>query len=185
MAGNCELILWVSGMPTTHPGLKSSGLILSLSLEISQQMKRKDNFKCECWQILNDVIILNTKQAQSTQQTGHIACTMCSGYTVGEVRVSWIINSGGMRTMCVCVSVFSSSLQSLLRLIGSPSQTQGKSQECYLLVSHHIKGMSGCYSSYECVTDIGCSPEPTSLLQLSFHWYQGDWEKVWEEQRQK
>ncbi len=97
-------------MPATHPGLESSGLILNLSLKISQQMKRSD-LKSGCWQILNDVIILNTKEAQCTQQMGHIAFIICSGYTVGEARVSWVINSGGMRTMCPCVSVFSSSLQ--------------------------------------------------------------------------
>lgn len=58
--------------------------------------------------------------------------------------------------MCHCVTFFSSALQKLLRLIGFPSQTQGRSQECYLWVSHHIKGMSGYYSSHECVADICC-----------------------------
>lgn len=58
--------------------------------------------------------------------------------------------------MCHCVGFFSSSLQKLLRLIGFPSQTQGRSQKCYLWVSHHIKGMSGYYSSHECVADICC-----------------------------
>lgn len=62
-------------------------------------------------------------------------------YIVEESRVSWMINSGGMRTVCPCVS----------RLTGSASQTQAKRQECYLLVSHHIKGMSGHYSPWECV----------------------------------
>lgn len=102
---------------------------------------------------------------------GHIGFITCSGYTKGEV--SWMTNSGGMRTTCPCVSFFSSfssSLQSLLRLIGSPSQTQGRSQECYLLVSHHIKGMSGYYSSCECVTDICCFlsqlPKAATVLSL-------------------
>lgn len=91
----------------------------------------------------------------STQQMGDIVFIMCSGYTVDEARLCWIIN-WDENNVSLC-DFFSFSLQSLLRLIGSPSQTQGKSQECYLLVSHHIKGMSGYYSSRECVTDICCS----------------------------
>lgn len=76
------------------------------------------------------------------------AAVIISGdYIVEESRVSWMINSGGMRTVCPCVS----------RLTGSASQTQAKRQECYLLVSHHIKGMSGHYSPWECATDISCS----------------------------
>lgn len=62
--------------------------------------------------------------------------------------------------MSLC-TFFSSSLQSPLRLIGSPAQTQGKSQECYLLLSHHIKGMFWNYSSWECVTDICFSQLPS------------------------
>lgn len=82
---------------------------------------------------------------------------MSGDYIVEESRVSWMINSGGMRTVCPCVS----------RLTGSASQTQAKRQECYLLVSHHIKGMSGHYSPWECVTDINCS---LSLPTFFFSW---------------
>lgn len=35
-------------------------------------MKSKDNLKCECWQMLNDAVILNMREAPCTQPKGHI-----------------------------------------------------------------------------------------------------------------
>lgn len=63
---------------------------------------------------------------------------------------SWITCGRGQ---CVTVWV---SLDQSSKPIGSASQTQGRSQECYLWVSHHIKGMSGYYSSHVCSADICC-----------------------------
>lgn len=42
--------------------------------------------------------------------------------------------------------IFSFSVQTRLQFTGS-TQTQSRTQECYLLVSRHIKEMSGYYTS--------------------------------------
>lgn len=74
---------------------------------------------------------------------------------LGKPRVSWITYWWDENNVSLC-GFLQLSPQKLLRLIGFPFQTQGRSQKCYLWVSHHIKGMSGYYSSHECVADICC-----------------------------